>query len=125
MVVIKEFDNKVDQLSLHRNLTVITKEQVETQIIYIDLINDFDLKKIRILINGYGPFPEWMLILIILGSIIGGLFLMAAVFVVIKRVRDNGGGYSGQDEGEGSKESIRESLVTDGRGRDSLAEAKN
>ena len=50
---------------------------------------------------------------------------MAAVFVVIKRVRDNGGGYSGQDEGEGSKESIRESLVTDGRGRDSLAEAKN
>ena len=125
MVVIKEFDNKVDQLSLHRNLTVITKEQVETQIIYIDLINDFDLKKIRILINGYGPFPEWMLILIILGSIIGGLFLMAAVFVVVKRVRDNGGGYSGQDEGEGSKESIRESLVTDGRGRDSLAEANN
>ncbi len=30
---------------------------VDTQIIYIDLYNDFSLAKIRILINGYAPFP--------------------------------------------------------------------
>ena len=122
MVVIKEFESSVDQLSLHRNLTVITKEEVETQIIYLDLINDFDLKKIRILINGYGPFPEWKLIMIILFSIIGFLILMAAAFVVIKRVRQNRGEYQPDEEVKEDpkpepREGLRESLMTDSSGR--------
>jgi len=42
---------------LHQNLSVVTTEKIDTQIIYIDLINDFSLEKIRILINGNSPYP--------------------------------------------------------------------
>ena len=57
LVVVPEYSDHFKQLSLHKNLSVFTKEEVDTQIIYIDLINDFDLKKIRILLNGYAPYP--------------------------------------------------------------------
>lgn len=57
LVLVHEHENMIDQLSLHKNLTVFTKHMVDTQIIYLDLINDFDLKRIRILLNGYSPFP--------------------------------------------------------------------
>ena len=111
MVVIEEFSSAVSQMSLHRNLTVITKEEVETQIIYLDLVNDFDLKKIRILIGGYGPFPEWKLITIILFSIIGFLILAGVMAVLIKRIRSNRG-YTDEMGDEGKKE-VRESLMTE------------
>jgi hypothetical protein len=57
LVVVNSTSNIINQLSLHKNLTVFTKQMVDTQIIYLDLINDFDIKKIRILLNGYSPFP--------------------------------------------------------------------
>lgn len=57
LALLHESNGVVEQLSLHRNLTVYTEETVDTQIIYLDLINDFDIKKIRILLNGYAPFP--------------------------------------------------------------------
>lgn len=57
MVIVHQFSNQIQQLSLHRNISVFTKRVVDTQIIYIDLINDFDIKKIRILLNGLAPFP--------------------------------------------------------------------
>lgn len=87
MVVIHEFSNKVEQLSLHRNLSVFTKQKVDTQIIYLDLINDFDIKKIRILLNGYSPFPEWLLITIILFSIIGFVIFLGISFVTFKKIK--------------------------------------
>lgn len=87
MVVVHEFSNQVDQLSLHRNLSVFTKETVDTQIIYLDLINDFDIKKIRILLNGWAPYPEWKLITIILFSIIGFFMLLGASFVAFKKIK--------------------------------------
>lgn len=74
-------------MSLHRNLTVFTKQTVDTQIIYLDLINDFDIKKIRILLNGYAPYPEWKLITIILFSIIGFFILVGASVVAFKKYK--------------------------------------
>lgn len=59
-----------------------TSDFLDTQIIYLDLINDFSLEKIRILLNGRAPFPEWKLITIILFSIIG-LFLLIGIFVTL------------------------------------------
>jgi hypothetical protein len=67
---------------------LFTPELLDTQIIYIDLINDFNVEKIRILINGLAPFPEWKLITIILFSIIGGLLLLGGGFVAFKKWRD-------------------------------------
>lgn len=87
MVIVHEFSNSVDQLSLHRNLSVFTRETVDTQIIYLDLINDFDLKKIRILLNGWAPYPEWKLVTIILFSIIGFFLLMGVSFVAFKKIK--------------------------------------
>lgn len=37
--------------------------------------------------NGYSPFPEWLLILIILGSIIGGVILLGGIFIGIKKIK--------------------------------------
>ena len=85
-------------MSLHRNLTVYTEDTVDTQIIYLDLINDFDIKKIRILLNGWSPYPEWKLITIILFSIIGGLMLIATIFVAFKKYQAYKMGYSPSDE---------------------------
>ncbi len=61
---------------------MVTSDFLDTQIIYLDLINDFSLEKIRILLNGRAPFPEWKLITIILFSIIG-LFLLIGIFVTL------------------------------------------
>lgn len=85
-------------MSLHRNLTVFTVDTVDTQIIYLDLVNDFDIKKIRILLNGWSPYPEWKLITIILFSIIGGLILIAIGFVVFKKYQAYKRGYSPSSE---------------------------
>lgn len=87
LVIVHEFSNVVDQMSLHRNLTVHTADTVDTQIIYLDLINDFDMKKIRILLNGWAPYPEWKLIAIILFSIIGFLILSAGAVVGLKKFK--------------------------------------
>jgi hypothetical protein len=66
---------------------VETKETVDTQIINLKFISGFDEKKIRILLNGYAPFPEWKLIMIILFSIIGFFILATAGFFVFKLIR--------------------------------------
>lgn len=55
-IVIVE-DGRLERATLHRNLSLITTELLDTQIIYIDLVNDFNIEKIRILINGIAPFP--------------------------------------------------------------------
>lgn len=112
MVAIKQFTNGLEQMSLHRNLTVITQERVETQIIYIDLINDFDLKKIRILISGYGPFPEWKLITIILFSIIGFFILAAGAFLAIRIIKNRPQSIE-PDDSPPAVSSARESLITE------------
>jgi hypothetical protein len=75
---------------------------LDTQIIYIDLVNDFSLEKIRILINGRAPYPEWKLITIILFSVIGGLLLVGGAVIGFKKWRE------GQKDGEG-----RETLLTE------------
>jgi hypothetical protein len=43
MVLIENFSNKLQKFTLHQNLSVVTKQMVDTQIIYIDLKNDFSL----------------------------------------------------------------------------------
>ena len=73
--------------SLHRNLSLFTTELVDTQIIYLDLINDFNLEKIRILLNGRASYPEWKLITIILFSVLGAILLLAAAFVLMQKAR--------------------------------------
>lgn len=85
-------------MSLHRNLTVYTTQTVDTQIIYLDLINDFDIKKIRILLNGWAPFPEWKLITIILFSIIGFFMLLGAAIVGFKKFKAYRDQYRPADE---------------------------
>lgn len=70
---------------MHRNLSLFTTELLDTQIIYIDLVNDFNIEKIRILINGIAPYPEWKLITIILFSIIGALLLIGGAFFGFKK----------------------------------------
>lgn len=87
-------------MSLHRNLSVFTTEEVDTQIIYIDLINDFSLEKIRILMNGRSPFPEWKIIVIVLFSFIGLLLLVAGLVVGGKKIKEY-------------REATRESLMTE------------
>ena len=72
-------------------MSLFTTELLSTQIIYIDLINDFSLEKIRILLNGEAPFPEWKLITIIIFSIIGGVILLLVGIVVFKKVRESRG----------------------------------
>lgn len=85
-------------MSLHKNLTIFTVDTVDTQIKDLDLINDFDIKKIRILLNGWSPYPEWKLITIILFSIIGGLILIAIGFVAFKKYQAYKKGYSPNSE---------------------------
>lgn len=85
LVIVESEANKLERATLHRNLSLFTTELLDTQIIYIDLVNDFNIEKIRILINGLAPFPEWKLITIILFSVIGGLLLLAAAFVVFRK----------------------------------------
>lgn len=41
-IVIVE-DGKLERATLHRNLSLITTELLDTQIIYIDLVNDFNI----------------------------------------------------------------------------------
>lgn len=84
-MIIESEKSKLDRATLHRNLSLYTSELLDTQIIYIDLINDFTLEKIRILINGRSPYPEWKLITIILFSIIGGLLLMGGGVFAFKK----------------------------------------
>lgn len=100
LVVLQGQKDGVDRLSLHRNLSVFTTEEVDTQIIYIDLINDFSLEKIRILMNGRSPFPEWKIIVIVLFSFIGLLLLVAGLVVGGKKIKEY-------------REATRESLMTE------------
>lgn len=44
------------------------------------------MKKIRILLNGFSPYPEWKLIMIILFSIIGFLVLALGTFVGVRKI---------------------------------------
>jgi hypothetical protein len=85
-VIVEE--GRLERATLHRNLSLITTELLDTQIIYIDLVNDFNIEKIRILINGIAPFPEWKLITIILFSVIGGLLLLGGAFIGFKKWRE-------------------------------------
>lgn len=85
-------------MSLHRNLTVYTVDTVDTQIIYLDLINDFDMKKIRILLNGWAPYPEWKLITIILFGVIGGMVVVAGAVVGGRKIRAYRAGLVPPDE---------------------------
>ncbi len=87
MVLIEYMTNKLQKFTLHQNLSVVTKELVDTQIIYLDLKNDFSIEKIRILINGRSPFPEWLFITIILFSIIGGVLFLGVLYVAIVKIR--------------------------------------
>ena len=105
VAIIETGGRYIDRASLHRNLTLLTTELLDTQIIYIDLINDFNIKNIRILLNGRAPFPEWKLILIILCSIIGGVVLIGVAVVVVKKVKQ----YRMLDE----EEEPRETLITE------------
>ena len=41
MVLIEYLPNKLQKFTLHQNLSVVTKDLVDTQIIYLDLKNDF------------------------------------------------------------------------------------
>jgi hypothetical protein len=82
---------------------------VDTQIIYLDLINDFDLKRIRILLNGYSPFPEWKLITIILFSIIGLVLLGRGSVEGYKMIKEY------RERVKPTQEEKRESLVTEDR----------
>ena len=41
MVLIEYLSNKLQKFTLHQNLSVVTKDLVDTQIIYLDLKNDF------------------------------------------------------------------------------------
>lgn len=95
VVIVESEKSKLDRATLHRNLSLFTSELLDTQIIYIDLINDFNREKIRILINGIAPFPEWKLITIILFSIIGFLLLIGAGIFAFKRWK-NGQGVSSE-----------------------------
>lgn len=86
-VIVVEEGGELVKASLHRNLSVFTTELLDTQIIFLDLVNDFNLQKIRVLINGRAPFPEWKLITIILFSIIGGILLLGAIIFGVKKWR--------------------------------------
>lgn len=57
IVIVESEQSKLERATLHRNLSLFTTELLDTQIIYIDLVNDFNIEKIRILINGIAPFP--------------------------------------------------------------------
>jgi hypothetical protein len=103
VVIVEGMDGQLVKASLHRNLSLVTTELLDTQIIYIDLVNDFNLEKIRILLNGLSPFPEWKLITIILFSVIGGLLLLGGAAVAVKKWRD----------GKGTMGEERESLLTE------------
>lgn len=87
MVLIEYLSNKIQKFTLHQNLSVVTKDIVDTQIIYLDLKNDFSTEKIRILINGRSPFPEWLFIAIILGSVIGGVLLLGVLYVALRKLK--------------------------------------
>ena len=86
-LVVVEESGQLIKGSLHRNLSLFTTELVDTQIIYLDLINDFNLEKIRILLNGRASSPEWKLIPIILFSVLGAILLLAAAFVLMQKAR--------------------------------------
>jgi hypothetical protein len=88
MIIVENNGDSLNRASLHRNLSMLTTELLDTQIIYIDLVNDFNLEKIRILLNGRAPFPEWKLITIILFSAIGFLLLIGGGVLGVKKLRE-------------------------------------
>lgn len=89
IAIVENLQSNIQRASLHRNIGLFTTQLLDTQIIYIDLKNDFNTEKIRILINGIAPFPEWKLITIILFSIIGGLLLIGGSVLGFKKWKDS------------------------------------
>ena len=51
------------------------------------MITIIRLVKIRILLNGYSPYPEWKLITIILFSIIGFFILIGVCFISLRKLK--------------------------------------
>lgn len=105
LVMVQSLKDSFNRISLHKNLSVFTTEEVQTQIIELYFNNDFISKKIRILINGLSDFPEWLLILIILLSIIGGILLLLLCFVLFRYIqhrRNLQNAYSDDDPSRGS-----------------------
>ena len=91
VVIVEDLSRVLKRATLHRNLSLITSNLLDTQIIYIDLINDFNHEKIRILLNGLAPFPEWKLILIIVFGIIGLALILGVAIVIIKKAKESQG----------------------------------
>jgi hypothetical protein len=88
-VVVVEERGDLLAASVHRNLTLFTTELLDTQIINLRLINDFSEQRIRVLLNGLAPFPEWKLITIIIFSILGGILLILIAIFGIKKWRES------------------------------------
>jgi len=42
---------------MYKNVQLITKEELQTQVIYIDISNDFSLERIRVYLHGTSPYP--------------------------------------------------------------------
>jgi hypothetical protein len=78
---------------MHKNIQIITSQELETQIIYLELSNDFSTEKLRLYMHGTSPSPEWKLVLIIIMSIIGAAILAAGGFYAFKfwKARRSGG----------------------------------
>ena len=69
---------------MYKNVQLITKEELPTQVINLNLINDFSTEKIRIYLHGTTTYPEWKIVLIVVMSIIGAGILGAAGLFAFK-----------------------------------------
>lgn len=78
MILIDPFSEKVKELSIYKNIQIITKEELETQILYLELRNDFSKDTLRLYMHGTSTYPEWKVVLIVVFSIIG-LAVLAVV----------------------------------------------
>ena len=78
---------------MYRDIQLFTKEELETQVIKIDVINDFSTEKIRVYLHGTSPYPEWKIVLIVVMSIIGAAILGGVGFFVFRfiKARRSGG----------------------------------
>lgn len=95
LLLIDPLSNTVKELSMYKNVQLITTEELETQVINLEISNDFSSDKIRIYLHGTSHYAEWKIVLISVMSIIGFGILVGVGFFIFKfvKARRSGGGF--------------------------------
>lgn len=103
LVLVDRQAKEIKELSVYKNITVMTKSVLPAQVIKLNFSNDYSWDEVRIYLKGTSPYPRWKVVLIVVFSLIGAAIMGAVGFFVFKKIKA---------KREMQSES-RESLMTD------------